>query len=188
MPQQGSMGAGPDYIYGRAMARGMAPIMAQESTAAMLQAVIQHKNYMDRLQARKDVMTDVEKLRSPAALMDRARRMEGFGDEAQRLLAGAQASGNQGAILDATRAARRGAEKRQVTNLARAGQSAELAASERTGEYQMWEMEQQKQEQIQQMLFNMYGQQMEAQKYRVGGEAAKAAAPHAIAHGFLAPG
>ena len=188
MAQQGSMGAGPDYIYGRSLAKGMAPIMAQQSQAAMLQAVVQHKNYMDRLQARKDVMTNVNELQSPAALMERARKMEGYGDDARRLLASAKASGNQGAILDATRAARRGAEKKKTINLSRAGKEADLAVQSRMTDYDAWEVEKANQERIQEMLFGMYGQQMEAQKYKAGAAAAKTAAPHAIAHGFLAPG
>lgn len=115
----------------RDIVSSLRPIQAQQTNAAMLQQVLGQQHFASNLSQRKNLLTDIAKLRAPESIQERAAKLPGYTTGAKGIAATAKAAGGDSSILDAARLIRKGARHHREQAVQRAWQDAEQDVQER---------------------------------------------------------
>lgn len=175
-------------LYGSDLARRFGPIEKKQTTAANIAAIARQQDFNLSLDRRKRLLTDISELRSPARVMQEARKLRGFTKESRSLLSQARAAEDPGsAILDVARLVRRGSAQRRQENFRRAQVGQEGKVADRIEQAQQAEMKEEQKRRKRQMIFGLFDRFLENRRAIAGAKAKKKAALIETATGFLSP-
>ena len=157
------------------LAKRLRPLQAQQTNTAMLSTALSHDHFTSNLKRRRNLITDVARLRSPENIQERSAKKKGFTGTARGIASMAKASGVQGAILDAARATRKGARSHREWAVQQAWKDAEQAVEKRVQKAQTQAAKAEARRQRLMNFFSFYNRYMESKKAEAGAKGSDSA-------------